>query len=90
MKLRKTSPEPLLICATEVGDNEKRSTREERGEGPVQTWRLESSPLPAAPHPGGRRDRRKTEAHEQGHAPPFQSAAAVSHGSRASGGEAPS
>lgn len=44
-----------------------------------------SSPSP----PGGQRDRRKTEAHEQGHAPPFQSAAAVSHGSRASGGEVP-
>lgn len=29
-----------------------------------------SSPSP----PGGQRDRRKTEAHEQGHAPPFQSA----------------
>lgn len=40
--------------------------------------------------PGGQRDRGKTEAHEQGHAPPFQSAAAVSHGSRASGGEVPS
>lgn len=49
---------------------------------------LEAGVGPASA-PGGQRDRRKTEAHEQGHAPPFQSAAAVSHGSRASGGEAP-
>lgn len=51
-----------------------------------RTWRLESTLL----LPEEDRKRRKTEAHEQGHAPPFQSAAAVSHGSRASGGEVPS
>lgn len=66
----------------------KRLMEEERTR-PERTWRLELA-LPPPPTPGGQRDRRKTEAHEQGHAPPFQSAAAVSHGSRASGGEAPS
>lgn len=67
----------------------KRLTEEERGwTGPD----LEAGVDPAAPpqEDRRRRDRRTTEAHERGHAPPFQSAAAVSHGSKASGGEAPS
>ena len=40
-----TSPEPQLICALEVGDNE-RGRRRERGGGPGRTWRLESAMLP--------------------------------------------
>ncbi|KAI3365191.1 hypothetical protein L3Q82_010287 [Scortum barcoo] len=58
--------------------------REKEVEDPGRTWRLEQAPPrfppappPTTPHPtGGQRDRKKTEAHEQGHAPPFQSAAA--------------
>lgn len=72
--------EPQLTCAAEDDDNEKGWSRKRGGGkgGPDWTWRLK---------PG---DGRKTEAHEQGHAPPFQSDAGVSHGSRASRGEAPS
>lgn len=67
--------EPPLPLAAGDGDNQKVEGGEEGG--PDLTWRLKQT------------DRRRTEAHEQGHAPPFQSAAGVSHGTRASGGEAP-
>lgn len=75
------SPEQLLICAL---DNERfDGGREEEDQICAGGWSRPYFPQ------GGQKDRRKTEAHEQGHAPPFQSAAAVSHGSRASRGEVP-
>lgn len=57
-----------------------------QGGGSDRFWRLESGVCPASLQED-KKDRKKT---EQGHARPFQSAAAVSHGSRASRGEAPS